>query len=564
MGTAQDPELARLGDEYFQAVCAADPFSATVFGIAGYDAEVPDRSRAADERLRARLAGLTAELAQVDAERLGEVDRVSRAMLTQLLGYQQDTLRWGLDEVAVTASVAGVLAEVVSLLPTTSVAGAPAAQAYLSRLRKLGGFFDGLRERHLQAKADGRFPTALGVRQAIAQLDGYLATPLTHDPLLHPTPGPGLDAERWRAQAADLVDSTVRPALARYRTALAEELLPVGRADDQVGVCHLPDGVQGYLAHVRADTTTELSPEEIHETGLRLIATLREEFAERGALALGTSDVAEVLSRLREDPALRFATGTAIVDTVTDALRRAEEALPDWFNGYDIAPCVVREMDPAEAENSVLGYYMPPAADGSRPGTHVINTYQPQLRPRFEYEALAFHESVPGHHLQIGIAQSLTDLPDFRRFAFINAHGEGWGLYAERLCEEMGLYSDELSRLGMVSFDAWRASRLVVDTGMHYYGWSRSRAIGYLRENTALSETNIANEVDRYIADPGQALGYMVGRLRIRELRDRAQADLGHAFDIRSFHHQVLAHGPLPLDTLEDVVIRTCGGSPAC
>jgi uncharacterized protein (DUF885 family) len=211
-------------------------------------------------------------------------------------------------------------------------------------------------------------------------------------------------------------------------------------------------------------------------------------------------------------------------------------------------------MNPVEAEGSVLGYYQPPAADGSRPGAHVVNTHRPPLRPRFEYEALAFHESVPGHHLQIGIGQSLTDLPEFRRFSHVTAYGEGWALYTERLCDEMGLYTGELSRLGMVSFDAWRACRLVVDTGMHHFGWSRQRAIDYLRANTALSETNIANEVDRYIAAPGQALAYMIGRLRIRELRDRVRAATGDAFDIRDFHHRVLAQGSVPLDVLEEVV----------
>ncbi|HEX6873765.1 MAG TPA: DUF885 domain-containing protein, partial [Micromonosporaceae bacterium] len=246
---------------------------------------------------------------------------------------------------------------------------------------------------------------------------------------------------------------------------------------------------------------------------------------------------------------LRFRTGADIVATVTDALRRAEQALRDWFFEYGIVSCAVREMDAAEAEHSVLGYYAPPAADGSRPGAHVVNTYQPQLRPRFEYEALAFHESVPGHHLQIALAQSLTQLPEFRRFAYLTAHGEGWGLYVERLCDEMGLYTDELSRLGMVSFDAWRACRLVVDTGIHAHGWSRQQAIDYMRENTALSDVNIANEVDRYIADPGQALGYMIGRIRIRELRDRASTSA--RYDIRAFHHEVLSHGTLPLDTLD-------------
>ncbi|HEY1175979.1 MAG TPA: DUF885 domain-containing protein, partial [Phytomonospora sp.] len=364
----------------------------------------------------------------------------------------------------------------------------------------------------------------------------------------------------WRARAADIVESTVRPAVARHRTALAERLLPVGRGSEQVGIRHVPGGETAYRNAARAHTTTDLGPEELHETGLSLVAELREEFAERGGRALGVSDTAEVLRRLREDPALRFTDAAEIVETVTVALRRAEEALPDRFRRYDIAPCVVREMDPVEAADSVLGYYLAPAADGSRPGAHVVNTHRPDLRTRFEYEVLAFHESVPGHHLQFALGQSLGDLPDFRRFAYVTAHSEGWGLYSERLTEEMGLYTSELSRLGMVSFDAWRACRLVVDTGMHHYGWSRERALAYMRDNTALSESNITNEVDRYIAWPGQALAYMVGRLSIRRARERAEAAMGAAFDPREFHHRVLSHGSVPLDILDGVIDRWSSG----
>ena len=554
-----DPTVARLGEEYFRAHLAARPFAATVYGVAGYDAEVPDPGRDAEAGLRSRFAGIAGELAGVDRSGLAVPDRVSHAVLETRLRAEQETLRWGLHEVAVSATMMGAVPALVSLVPSASVADPPAAEAYLTRLGRLGGYLDALAQRYRQAVADGRFPTARGVGQAVDQLDGYLATPPERDPLLSPAPGPEVDAEAWRARAGDLVASVVRPALLRYRAVLADELQPVGRGDDAVGVGHVPGGPEGYLALVRSHTTTELIPEEIHETGLRLVAELREEFAERGGRVLGTSDVPEVLHRLRDDPSLRFETAAQIVATADGALRRAEEALPDWFRGYDIAPCVVREMHPVEAEKSVLGYYRPPAADGSRPGSHVVNTHRPELRPRFEYEALAFHESVPGHHLQIGVAQSLTDLPDFRRFSYVTAHGEGWALYTERLCDEMGLYSSELSRFGMVSFDAWRACRLVVDTGMHHYGWPRDRAVSYLRDNTALSETNIANEVDRYIAAPGQALAYMVGRLRIRSLRERAERELGAAFDVREFHHRVLGHGPVPLDTLEQIVTGGLG-----
>jgi uncharacterized protein (DUF885 family) len=545
-----DPTLARLGEDYVDAHYGADPFAATISGVPGFDAHVPDPSRGAAERLRARLAALATELGDVDTGALEPDERISHAMLTRLLRDEQETAQAGLAEVGMTATGTGPLAQVISAVPAVSTMDSAGAGAYLSRLAGLVGYFDGWGQRLRDAKADGRVPAAIGVRQAIAQFDGYLATPLAADPLLRHS---GV-ADTARAQ--ELVEAAVRPALARLRAMLADEVLPVARDDERVGVCHVPGGEAGYAAQVRAHTTTDLSPEEIHRTGQELVARLREEFAERGGRALGVSNVDDVLDRLRNDPGLRFEEAGQIVDVVTGALRRAEAALPGQFLGYDIAPCVVQVMDPAEAENSVLGYYLPPAADGSRPGIHVINTHQPSLRARFEYEVLAFHESVPGHHLQFAVAQSRPELPRFRRFAYVTAHSEGWGLYVERLSDELGLYTDDLSRLGMVSFDAWRACRLVVDTGLHQFGWSRDRAIAYMRDNTALSTINIANEVDRYIACPGQALAYMIGRLHIVALRDRLRSAQGAAFDIRAFHDSVLAHGSLPLDLLDEVANR--------
>ncbi len=545
--------VTRIGARYHELRFSTDPLQATAHGVPGYDDRLPDPGREAEQRLAAQFDDLATELDAVDGSGLTGEDWLSHQILQRLLRYESDTARHGLRDVGVSASVAGVFPWVISTIPAAGVESEPAARAYLTRLAALGEFFDRLGARYSEASGAGRHPTALGVRQAIDQLDTYLATLLTEDPLLRQEPGASVDASRWHEQAEGTVRDSVRPAVLRLRDSLAA-LLPAGRGDGEVGVCHVPGGSEGYLAAARAHTTTELTPERIHELGLELVASLREEFAERGSRVLGTTDVPEVLRRLRDDPALRFSTGEEILRTVTDALRRAEQALPDWFDDYTIAPCIVREMDAVEAENSTLAYYTAPAADGSRPGMHVVNIREPQSRARFEYEALAFHESVPGHHLQIAVAQSLTGLPEFRRFAFLTAHGEGWGLYTERLCDEMGLYTDDLSRLGMVSFDAWRACRLVVDTGMHHYGWSRQQAIDYLRENTALTMVNIVNEVDRYIADPGQALGYMIGRIRIRELRDRCAAS--SAFDIKRFHHELLGHGTLPLSTLDTHLAR--------
>jgi uncharacterized protein (DUF885 family) len=236
------------------------------------------------------------------------------------------------------------------------------------------------------------------------------------------------------------------------------------------------------------------------------------------------------------------------------ALARAKETIPDWFGRLPNADCVVVDIPDVAAKDATIAYYLQPAADGSRPGSYYINVSEPTTRTMFESEVLAFHESIPGHHLQIAIAQELEGIPDFRRHAWITAYGEGWGLYVERLADEMGLYSGDLARLGILSFDSWRACRLVVDTGLHALGWSRQEAIDYLMENSPQAVNNIVNEVDRYIAWPGQALAYMIGRREIVRLREEAESTMGARFDIKGFHDTVLGSGPVPLPVLQDLV----------
>jgi uncharacterized protein (DUF885 family) len=237
-----------------------------------------------------------------------------------------------------------------------------------------------------------------------------------------------------------------------------------------------------------------------------------------------------------------------------EALARSKAAIPKWFHILPKADCQVKVMGMHEAPNSTVAYYRQPAIDGSRPGYYMINTYKPETRPRYEAEALAFHESIPGHHLQIAIAQELVGLPDFRKHQGVTAYVEGWGLYSERLADEMGLYSSDLDRIGMLSYDAWRACRLVVDTGMHAMGWSRQQAIDYMTANTVLAENNIENEVDRYLTWPGQALAYKVGQLEILKLREEAKQRLGARFDIRQFHDVVLRNGAVALPVLDQQV----------
>ncbi|MEU6858664.1 DUF885 domain-containing protein [Glycomyces sp. NPDC046736] len=548
-----DPRLAALAQRHFDLHLADNPTSASFYGLPGYDDRLPDPSREGDRVRLEHFAEVREGLEAIEPSGLEGQDRITYSMLARLVADQSAVIESRVSEASLSNTISGPVTSILSSLPRLNLNSGKRSEDYLVRLGALDGYFDALLERYRQAGAEGRHQTRRGVQGVIDQIDDYLATDIEHDVLAAPEPSE-VDVEAWKAKARGVVSGQVRPALARWREVLETELLPAARDDEHVGICHVPGGEEAYRAASRQFTTTDLSPGEVHELGLADIERLRGEFAEIGARALGAKDAAEVIERLRSDLSLRYDTAEEILTDVTEALARAEAALPAAFLDYDIAPCSIEVIPEAAAKSSTLAYYSVPAADGSRPGTHWVNTYAPQSRSRYEYEALAFHESVPGHHLQFALGQTLADLPQFRRFSYVTAFGEGWGLYTERLCDEIGLYSGDLARLGMVSFDAWRACRLVVDSGMHAFGWSRDRAIAFMLENTALAEVNIVNEVDRYIAWPGQALAYMVGRKHIDGLRARAEAALGAGFDLRHFHDRILSSGSIPLATMTEVV----------
>ncbi len=546
-------DIAELAERYFQVTMDASPFDATMFGVPGWDAEVPDLSEAAEAETDGRLADLQRRLAAIDGGRLGPQDRITLAMLERGLADHRAELAARWPEVTVSATGSGIQTAVLGLVPKVSLATADQAADYQERCAKLAGCLDQAGDRLRAGLAKGRTPPALGVRAAVRQLDVYLAAGTEgDDPLLTPTPPAGVEAGRFRDRLAEVVAGSVRPAMARYRDLLAGPVLERARPDDRCGLAHLGDGEAVYRAAVAHHTTTDRDPAELHRLGLDLVAGLAEEYRELGRRVLGTGDMDQVLARLRDDPGLRFATGAEILQSGRDALDRAVAALPAIVGRVPRAGCRVDEMSAYEARDAVLGYYQPPA--GGQPGVHWLNTSAPETRTRYEYEALAFHESVPGHHLQFALAQELEELPRFRRFGYVTAFSEGWALYTERLADELGLYSGDLERFGMLSFDSWRACRLVVDTGLHQLGWSRDQAIDYLLANSALTRTNVENEVDRYVAWPGQALAYMVGRLELVRLRELAQARLGGRFDLRAFHDLVLGTGGVPLSVLAEVV----------
>ena len=551
-------ELAKLSEEFFQVQHTADPFSATMLGVSGFDSLVPDVSRVGSAVNVSKFSEIERRLQSINPIGLNSADQINHAVLGRLAWGARTDLENALWEASASASgYSSPQAMMFMSVPTVPLNNSADVDQYLDRLHRLPAFLDTVLNRHREANTEGRFSTRVGVGQAIEQLSGHLGLSLSQDTLLSPKLPADVDHDRVRGRAAEIVTESIRPAMRRLLAGLQDELLPLARADDRVGIRFVPGGESGYRDAIRRHTTTDLTPAEIHQIGMDCLADLKAEWAELGGRTFGTREVPEILSRLRNDRSLRFTKGSQIVDVVTNALHRAEEARNDWFPTYQIADCTIEEINPIEAGSAALAHYRGPSADGSRAGAHCVLTTAPQDRFVYEYEALAFHESTPGHHLQLSVAQTLTHLPAFRRFldAEVCGYVEGWGLYSERLADEMGLYTSDISRLGMLSFDALRACRLVIDTGIHDLGWSRQQAMEFMWENTATTRENVRNEVDRYISWPGQALAYMIGRREISRLRTVAENRLGSKFDIRAFHGTVLGNGAVPLGVLEQIVL---------
>ncbi|MFC4002008.1 DUF885 domain-containing protein [Prauserella oleivorans] len=544
-------DVVALADEYMDLLFDAEPLLPAMLGLDPARTGLGEVSEQAERELRHALERVLEQARALDPAALSAEDRTTRDVLVSSAQGRIDQIDTKTIEFCVSDLFSAPAAGLLTILPMVPVAAPEHAAAHLDRLAAVPAYLDQVAERHRAGVAAGRVPVARLVRNAMAHLDRYLAEPDT-DPLLRqpaPEGAPDFAAARER-----LLREVVRPAFARYRDVLGTELADHGRPDDRPGVCHLPDGDALYRTLARLHTTTDRDPEDLHETGLRLIGELAQEYREIGGRVFGTGDLQEIFHRLRTDPALRWRDADELLDTARSAITRAEQAAPEWFATIPPQPCVVEPVPAAEAPGAPAAYYLLPAADGSRPGTYFANTHESTERFRHVAEVTAFHEAVPGHHLQLSLALGLTGLPLLRRLGDFNAYSEGWGLYSERLAHEVGLYSGDVALLGMLSMDSMRAGRLVVDTGLHAKGWSREQALGFLRQNTPMPEVEIVSEVDRYIAYPGQALSYMVGRLEIQRLRAEAAQRLGDRFDIREFHDVVLGGGALPLSVLGDVV----------
>ena len=542
-------DVNALAQEYFEFLLEAWPTWGHLMGNYENAARFDDASRAAEdgEILRRREFATRAEA--IPAAGLSAQDTITREMIAFDGRRNADILEARFVEFGVDP-IFGPVAALPVYMPKMPIPNATVAEAMIPKVHGMARHFRDLADRSLEGVARNRTPASFAVDDTVAQIDDWLAKPITEDPLLHTADPTGVaDPEAWRARLREAIESDVRPAMAAYRDVLRDRVRPESRTDEHVGLAWLADGEDAYNRVVRYHTTLDLSAQRIHEIGLEQIEKLAGEYRELGPEVLATTDLTEIFERLRDDPALHHTNGADIVAASKAALAKATAAMGDWFGILPKAGCDVEEVN-----SGAIAFYFPPAKDGSRPGVFFMNTSDPTGWGRYQIEATSYHEGIPGHHLQLAISTELTTVPEFRKRAFIAAYGEGWGLYSERLADEMGLYTTPLDRMGMLEADSMRACRLVVDTGMHALGWSRQKAIDYMTENSPMRVSQIVPEIDRYAVTPGQALAYMIGRLEIQRMRREAESTLGNAFDIKGFHDTVLGSGLMPLPVLDRVV----------
>ncbi|MDT4905657.1 MAG: hypothetical protein QOH52_3673 [Pseudonocardiales bacterium] len=539
--------VRRLADTLVNRLLVADPFSGTALGLREYDTLVPDPSAAAEAALDADLAGIAAQAETLDAQTPAE--RVTLAAVRATCRRRRLALEQREVEFTVTAMPMAGPPALFAIAARTTLPGAHAADDYLVRLRAAAAWIDGTTERLREGEARGRRPVRSLLDQALAWADRALTTPVPAAFTAPQPPDGWAGTPSWVVERDRIVSDDITPALRRWRDLLVE-LQPAARPDEQAGLGALPGGDEDYLRAIEVHTTLPFTADELHAIGLAEIERLEARAVNLGA-SLGLADLAAVVAAVRASSS-EIDAETALT-AARAAVLRAESRAGEIMPAPLPAPCAVEPMPPTVAEAGMPPHYTRPMRDGSRPGTFWFNTQRATAGTGWDLEAVAFHETVPGHHSQLARAQDLGELPLLQQMS-VTVHSEGWGLYAERLAGEFGLYSDVRAELGSVYIELHRAARLVVDTGLHAFGWSRAKAVAFMVEHVALPEAFLADEIDRYIAWPGQALAYLSGLREILRLRALAEGAVGASFDLPSFNGALLDSGSVPMPVLATVV----------
>ncbi len=525
---------------------------------ASYNGDPRYNDRWSDRSLEA-----IARVEREDRDALQRLHAIGRSGLSPADQLNYDTFEWNLQQAVarqrfkeylqpITHQAGVQLADGMSeIVPFASVAD---YRNWLSRMASIDTQVDQTLVLMQRGLAEGYMPPRVLMERVKAQIAAQIVDTPVDSPFYRPfrkfaDSVPEAERAGLQRQAQALIAGEIVPAYRKLLAYFEQTYLPASR--DSIAITDLPDGQAYYAALAAYYTTTSLTPAQIHAIGLEEVARIRAEMEKIKAQVGFQGDLQAFFTHLRTDPKFFHRTPDELLQAYGALAKRIDPELVKVFHTIPRLPYGVRPIPDNVAPDTTTAYYQPGASDGSRAGFYYVNLYRPEMRPKWEMMALSLHEAVPGHHFQMARGIELPELPMFRKTAYFVAYGEGWGLYAERLGYDMGLYEDPYDRFGQLTYDMWRAVRLVVDTGMHSMGWSRERAIAYFKDNAAKTDQDIVNEIDRYIAWPGQALAYKIGQMKISELRERASTALGPRFDLRSFNDEVLNTGSVPLDTLE-------------
>ncbi len=545
--STHDTRLEELATRFWNQRLLCNPLLATSLGFRQYDSKLPDLSAESMEAQIDLWDGFQSEAEAIAPDSLSESQAVTRQEMLATLARTQDRLATQQSTYMV-SSMDGPHLKVMRLPQIQSLQTLAEGEDYIQRLSHMKSYF----EEHLKnlkiGMKHGKVTAQKPLERVVHQITHQLERPTEEWMLVKHAAGFSKDlADR----SISTINQGARPALANLLAFFLGELLPKARSNDKAGLCFLPGGDEDYIRCIHYQTSLKTSAQQVHDQGLEEVARLHRIILPLAQKTLGSKSIAELRSALENSPELHFKDEADILYKARAAVERATQLLPKITSLPLEAECRVLPVPALEAPHAPLGYYREPSTDGTRPGTYYVNTHAPQSKLSIDAEGVAFHEAVPGHHLQIAVAQSL-DLPSFRRFETLSAYAEGWALYTEKLSDELGLYTRDLDRLGMYGQDLWRAARLVLDTGLHALGWSRQTAIDFGVRETLLPLPMIENEVDRYLVMPGQALGYKLGEFEFLKLRKQWEAAPG-SFHLPDFHDAVLKRGGLSLDTLSDL-----------
>ncbi len=542
--------LQALLDATWARDMAADPLLATYVGETAHNAAWPDLSPAARAARQAADRDALAALQAIPREGLPEQEALTHALFERELQGRIQLQDFFHEAYAITAREGPQsLNELAELMPLDSPAD---LRVWLQRLRGLPAYLAQFQALLTEAVSRGHTQPRFLMERVLTPLDAQLVDEPAASPFFsafRALPDAWPDTPALREEALALIREQIVPAYRRFRAFFVDHYLSACR--ESHGIWDTPQGEAYYANRIAHHTSTTLSAEDIHQIGLAEVARIQGEMqAVMASLDFGGS-LQDFFEWLRTDPRFYAPDADSLFAAYVLACKRIDPELPKLFGTLPRTPYGVRPIPDTSAPNTTAAYYSGPSEDGRRAGYYYVNLYRPEMRPLYEVEVLTTHEAVPGHHLQIALAQEQGTLPKFRRFAAYNGYLEGWALYAERLGYELGLYRDPFSHFGQLTYDMWRAVRLVVDTGIHAMRWTREEAIAYFRAHAAKTEVDIVNEIDRYIGWPAQALSYKIGQLHMLALRSRAEQALGDRFDLRAFHDAVLAGGAVPLDMLE-------------